>query len=34
MKSNIFDTRESLLLKMHDDKLRNKFLDSFNHINN
>ena len=29
-KYNIFDTRQSFLLKMHDDKLRNDFLNSFN----
>ena len=34
VKPNIFDTRQSFLLKMHDDKLRNEFLDSFNRINN
>lgn len=34
VKPNIFDTRQSFLLKMHDDKLRNQFLDSFNRINN
>ncbi len=34
VKPNIFDTRQSFLLKMHDDKLRNEFLDSFNHRNN
>ena len=34
VKSNIFDTRQSFLLKMHDNKLKNEFLDSFNRINN
>lgn len=34
MKPNIFDTRKSFLLKMHDDKLRNDFLNSFNRISN
>ena len=34
VKPNIFDTRQSFLLKMHDDKLRNEFLDSFNRLNN
>lgn len=34
VKPNIFDTRQSFLLKMHDDKLRNEFLDSFNRRNN
>jgi hypothetical protein len=34
MKPNIFDTRQSFLMKMHDDKLRDNFLDSFNRINN
>ena len=29
-KYNIFDTRQSFLLKMHDDKLRNDFLNSIN----
>ena len=27
---NIFDTRRSFLLKMEDDKIRNKFLESYN----
>jgi hypothetical protein len=31
---NIFDTRQSLLLKMHDTSAREKFLKSFNRINN
>ena len=34
VKPNIFDTRQSFLLKMHDDKLKNEFLDSFNRTNN
>ena len=34
VKQNIFDTRQSFLLKMHDDKLRNEFLDSLNSRNN
>ena len=34
VKPNIFDTRQSFLLKMHDDKLRNEFLNSFNRRNN
>ena len=33
-KSNIFDTRKIFLLKMHDDKLRNEFLNSLNRRNN
>ena len=33
-KPNIFDTRQSFLMKMHDDKLRDNFLDSFNRMNN
>jgi hypothetical protein len=33
-KYSIFDTRQTFLLKMHDDKLRNDFLDSFNRRNN
>ena len=33
VKQNIFDTRQSFLLKMHDDKLRNEFLDSLNRKN-
>lgn len=32
-KPNIFDTRQTFLLKMHDDKLRNDFLNSFNRKN-
>ena len=28
-KPNIFDTRQTFLLKMHDDKLRNDFLNNF-----
>ena len=31
---NIFDTRQSFLLKMHDTTAREKFLKSFNRINN
>ena len=31
---NIFDTRQSFLLKMHDTSAREKFLKSFNRINN
>jgi len=34
IKPNIFDTRNSFLLKMHNHKLRKEFLDSFNNINN
>lgn len=34
VKPNIFDTRQSFLVKMHDYKLRNEFLDSFNRRNN
>lgn len=34
MKPNIYDTRQSLLLKMHDDQMRNDLLNSFNSINN
>ena len=30
VKPNIFDTQQSFLLKRHDDKLRNEFLNSFN----
>ena len=30
VKPNIFDTRQSFLLKMHDPVLRNNFLNSFN----
>ncbi|MFT6843772.1 MAG: hypothetical protein ACJASR_002556 [Psychroserpens sp.] len=33
-KPNIFDTRNRFLLKMHDDKLRNEFLNSLNSRNN
>lgn len=33
-KPNIFDSRQSFLLKMHDESLRNEFLNSFNRINN
>jgi hypothetical protein len=33
-KYNIFDTRQSFLLKMHEDKLRNEFLNSLNSRNN
>ena len=33
-KPNKFDTRQSFLLKMHDDKLRNEFLNSLNRRNN
>jgi len=32
-KPNIFDIRQTFLLKMHDDKLRNDFLNSFNSKN-
>ena len=32
--SNIFDTRQSFLLKMHDTNVREKFLKSFRRINN
>lgn len=34
VKPNIFDTKQSFLVKMHDYKLRNEFLDSFNRLNN
>ena len=34
VKPNIFDTRQSFLVKMHNYKLRNEFLDSFNRRNN
>ena len=30
-KPNIFDTRQSFLLKMHDDQMRTDFLNSFNY---
>ena len=30
MKPNIYDTRQSFLLKMHDDQMRNAFLNSLN----
>ena len=33
-KNNIFDTRQSFLLKMHDDKLRNNFLNNLNRKKN
>ena len=33
-KPNIFDTRQTFLLKMHDPKLREDFLNSFNRRNN
>jgi hypothetical protein len=33
-KPNIFDTRKTFLLKMHDDELRNEFLNSLNRRNN
>ena len=33
-KYKIFDTRQSFLLKMHDDKLRNNFLNNFNRRKN
>lgn len=33
-KYNIFDTRQSCLLKMHDDKLRNDFLNNLNRRKN
>ena len=33
-KPNIFDSRQSFLMKMHDEKMRENFLDSFSHINN
>ena len=33
-KYNIFDTRQSFLLKMHDDKLINDFLNNLNHRKN
>lgn len=31
---NIFDTRQSFLLKMHDDELRNEVLNNLNHRKN
>ena len=34
MKPNIYDTRQSFLLKMHDDRMRNDFLNSLNYKNN
>ena len=34
VKPDIFDTRQSFLVKLHDYKLRNEFLDSFNRRNN
>jgi hypothetical protein len=34
VKSNIFDTRQSFLLKMHDPISRENFLNSFNRRNN
>ena len=34
VKPNIFDTRQSFLLKMHDDKLRNDFLNNLNRRKN
>lgn len=34
VKPNIFDTRQTFLLKMHDPILRNNFLNIFNRINN
>ena len=33
-KPNKFDTRQSFLLKVHDEKMRNDFLSSYNRINN
>ncbi len=33
VKPNIFDTRQSFLLKMHDDQMRDEFLASFNRKN-
>lgn len=33
-KPNIFDTRQTFLLKMHDSVLRNNFLNSYNRLNN
>lgn len=33
-KPNIFDMRQSFLLKMHDDQIRNDFLNSFNYLYN
>ena len=32
MKPNMYDTRQSFLLKMHDDQMRNDFLNSFNSL--
>lgn len=31
---NIFDTRQSFLLKMHDDNMRNQFLEAYNRKDN
>ena len=31
-KPNIFDTRQSFLLKVHDDQMKNAFLNSFNYL--
>ncbi len=33
VKPNVFDTRQSFLLKMHDPILRENFLKSFNYFN-
>lgn len=33
VRPNIFDSRQSLVMKMHDEKMRDNFLNSFNHIN-
>ena len=32
MKPNIFDTRQTFLLKMHDETVRREFLKSFNKL--
>lgn len=33
VRPNIFDSRQSFLMKMHDEKMRDNFLNSSNHIN-
>lgn len=33
VRPNIFDSRQSLVIKMHDEEMRDNFLNSFNHIN-
>ena len=34
VRPNIFDSRQSFLMKMHDDKLRNDFLNNLNRRKN